>query len=571
MLVGRFRVISKHGFVNYSTGVPFSEYLVKKVFKSGSKDSANIGWKNIAPKKSKMKSLDNSGIDRVPKLAHGLDEILFMHGFHYLQNPVSRKLKYTKFLKKLTQPEDFNYSNLTQFIPPSQDENLHFLAKEHNKKYIGSTSSMTSVMTHLYFLISMGREINTSGFSSAFDDQPSKFTRGARYPASIKVTYRDGVYSINADKTFDSGGNILSYMGRSMEKMLISEEEEYEAFIKQSLIEPTDQTEECYIYRDFENFILRSQLDCRDDRLAKRTFDLKTRAVVSVRLDLENYKEQRGYQIIKRKGLLESCEREYYDMLRSTMIKYNFQVKIGDMGGIFVAYHNTASICGFQYISAKEMDRRLFGNVITGNMTFKAILSLFNGILDEITMKYPGKDLVLSFEAGRVPNRLNLWVEVVNGMNVNDMVDLESNLKNTGTERVLPDDTLNQFSAKSVTSGDETVSETGLEEGVEEKYKVSETSVVYKYTVFTKSVLNGKEETEPFLIKSVADNWVLKWKMDCDIIEEKRVRDEYERFRNKQRTYFKRGRAGKEPGKVPSFIRILREISKRGEKMNVYN
>lgn len=39
----------------------------------------------------------------------------------------------------------------------------------------------------------------------------------------------------------------------------------------------------------FGNFLLRSQLDCQDPRLPRRTFDLKTRAAIPVRLDLNNY------------------------------------------------------------------------------------------------------------------------------------------------------------------------------------------------------------------------------------------------------------------------------------------
>lgn len=33
---------------------------------------------------------------------------------------------------------------------------------------------------------------------------------------------------------------------------------------------------------------------------------------------------------------------EFYDMVRATMLKYYYQVRIGQMDGIFVCYHNTA-------------------------------------------------------------------------------------------------------------------------------------------------------------------------------------------------------------------------------------
>ncbi len=90
-----------------------------------------------------------------------------------------------------------------------------------------------------------------------------------------------------------------------------------------------------------ENFVMRSQLDCHDDRLpGTGVFDIKTRAAISIRLDCLNYKVSRdafpgqivasnrksqegsGYLIRKSQGLMESFEREYYDMIRSAFLKY---------------------------------------------------------------------------------------------------------------------------------------------------------------------------------------------------------------------------------------------------------
>lgn len=138
---------------------------------------------------------------------------------------------------------------------------------------------------------------------------------------------------------------------------------------------------------------MRSQLDCHDHRLpGKGTFDIKTRAALVIRHDRANYEaslqstlpaqpcvyllglidtqENSAYDIHKLTGLKESFEKEcvvmqfsrvrsgahflvlrFYDMSRAAFLKYSMQVRIGDMDGIFVAYHNTARIFGFQYIS----------------------------------------------------------------------------------------------------------------------------------------------------------------------------------------------------------------------------
>lgn len=46
------------------------------------------------------------------------------------------------------------------------------------------------------------------------------------------------------------------------------------------------------------------------------------------------------------------------------VMKYNLQVRIGCMGGIFVAYHNTKEMFGFEYLSKEDLDQCLFGIVL---------------------------------------------------------------------------------------------------------------------------------------------------------------------------------------------------------------
>ena len=72
-----------------------------------------------------------------------------------------------------------------------------------------------------------------------------------------------------------------------------------------------------------DKLVLRSQLDCFDSRLpGTGVFDIKTRAVTSIRHDQLNFKESSGYQIRTLNGLNQSFEREYYDLIRSAFLKY---------------------------------------------------------------------------------------------------------------------------------------------------------------------------------------------------------------------------------------------------------
>ena len=105
-------------------------------------------------------------------------------------------------------------------------------------------------------------------------------------------------------------------------------------------------------------------------------------------------------------GLMESFEREYYDLIRSAFLKYryensnlsnemhsnlfSFQVRIGNMDGVIVAYHNTARMFGFQYIPLQEMDEALFGlNPGAGDRIFKKCVKFLECIATEITLCFP--------------------------------------------------------------------------------------------------------------------------------------------------------------------------------------
>ena len=73
---------------------------------------------------------------------------------------------------------------------------------------------------------------------------------------------------------------------------------------------------------------MRAQIDCWDPNFANNsllTFDLKTRATKSVRLNITNYSEYDEQRIIKLTGSDHSFEREFYDMARSSFLKVIFR------------------------------------------------------------------------------------------------------------------------------------------------------------------------------------------------------------------------------------------------------
>ncbi|BFZ55326.1 hypothetical protein PYCC9005_002366 [Savitreella phatthalungensis] len=338
----------------------------------------------------------------VPRLAHHLDRVLFNPGVYYLQDPRSHVYNFDPYLQAITPVKDFNFEALTEYMTSSRDPSLEQLARKHKLKITGSTSSMTGVLSQLHFFISRWRPVDFRRLSIPFAKKGRTFTPSQRAPPSIYLRHRDGVYAIDADKSLDDGETVLSFLGRSMEKMLTLSPEEFATLRKDAkTAAPKDTKPEAFHYSKVGSMLMRSQLDCHDPRLpGNGTFDLKTRAVLPIRMNVRNTEEGAGYQIFQSTGLLESFEREYYDMIRAAFLKYSLQVRIGHMDGIFVAFHNTERIFGFQYISLDEMDEGIHGSSDqdVGRREWILSLKLLDRLLHRAIAKYPNQSMCLTFE-----------------------------------------------------------------------------------------------------------------------------------------------------------------------------
>ncbi|KUL84603.1 hypothetical protein ZTR_08720 [Talaromyces verruculosus] len=356
----------------------------------------------------------------VPTLSFGLDRVLFNPGVYHLRDPRSRVYNFDPDLGTIMPVTEFDFKTLKEYITSSKDETLIELARKANKKYVGSSSSMTSVLSHFHYLLSNWRPLKQDTMSKSFEDSDRQFTRLLRGPSAMFLHYKDGVYAIDADKEFDSA-NILMNLGKSMEKQLTVPKEQFERYRRSAPNKITQEEEnaipESYHYSTLGDFVMRSQLDAYDPRLpGSGMFDLKTRAVVSIRMSVQDYEQGLGYEIRNRFGAFESFEREYYDMIRAAFLKYSLQVRIGRMDGIFVAFHNIERIFGFQYVPLSEMDYALHGQSDTelGDREFQYSVKLWNKILDKATAKYPKQSLRIHFETSETrPARMMVVAQPV--------------------------------------------------------------------------------------------------------------------------------------------------------------
>lgn len=354
---------------------------------------------------------------RIATLAHGLDRVLFKPGVQWLQDPKSEVYGFTPWLQEIVPVKDFAFERLRSFVPSSRDEDLYAVAKREGRKYAGSTSSLSGLLSQIYYLISGDKPVNTTKLSRCFR-KVRTFTPGQRGAASVILHCRNGVYLVDSVEGAVPGisrKNILTWMGTLLEKFLTHSRRDFlrlTRFVDDSAVVGKEPRREAYRYAKSDKFALRSQLDCFDSRLpGTGVFDIKTRAVMAIRHDQLNFEENSGYQIYTHRGLIQSFEKEYYDLIRSAFLKYSFQARIGNMDGVFVAYHNTERIFGFQYIPLSEMDTRLFGKKASGNAVFEKCMQLLEAVLEKATRELPHQSIRLTAEKLNCEDRLRVFLE----------------------------------------------------------------------------------------------------------------------------------------------------------------
>ncbi|MCJ1428377.1 hypothetical protein MMC29_006286, partial [Sticta canariensis] len=345
----------------------------------------------------------------LPSLSFGLERVLFNPGVYNLQDPRSRVFNFDPYLQTIMPVEEFNFNALNKFTTSSKDEHLLEIGRAYGKRYVGSSSSITSVLVHFHYLLSQWRQIDASMISKGFTDADklTGFAPFQKLPSAVFLRWKDGTYAIDADMEFDKA-TVLSSLGNSMEKLLTTDAKDFERYRRSNSDQVSSNeidSSRTHRYSTLGNILMRSQLDAYDARLpGTGVFDIKTRSVVSIRLDVQKYKLGVGYQIKFAQGDWESYEREYFDMIRSAFLKYSLQMRMGRMDGVFVAYHNIERIFGFQYISLPEMDKTLHGtsDTLIGDQEFRMSLGLFNVILDKATKKYPETSLRIHFKTREI-------------------------------------------------------------------------------------------------------------------------------------------------------------------------
>jgi hypothetical protein len=376
----------------------------------------------------------------IPRLAHNLERVITDGGLHLTyQSGDRRNPNIDPFLYHIHQPEEINFNSIPPFITTSRDEVLHSLAQRQGCRYKGSTSSTVGIMCHLYFLLSRFKEVNLASLSSEYQKESRNFTTSSMRPVIIVIRPRDGLYSIDSEPGNRIPQNkILLELGKSLERMMTLSKDEFESrlLLKNQKDNNTVQFPpegEAYHFSKMGNILFRSQLDCHwydtsgtaeatkssnnpTTSVApagiRKVFDLKSRAIWKIRIDCANYQNAVTYRPYRVRGLENSFEKEFYDMIRSVFLKYIFQARIGKMDGIFVAYHNTKQLLGFEYVTLKEMEYCIFETRAMASLSFDVVNKLLHILLDTFTYRWPNSSLKLTCQTKKATNGCRMYIFV---------------------------------------------------------------------------------------------------------------------------------------------------------------
>jgi hypothetical protein len=535
-------------------------------------------------------SMPNS--HELPKLEHKLSRALFSPGVHYLQDPRSKVYNFDPYLSEILPIDQFDFDSITKFVSSSKDKTLAAVTTEHNAKYYCSTSSMTGVLSHMHYTLSNFRPQSLLEFTRHIRYGYGKPTRGAQLPASVIVRKNGSIYSIDSEKSTDRE-MILSLMGNSLERMLTQTAEEFEKYkIDESSGKSSIMTEKeanVYHYAKMNDFIMRSQLDCIDERLpGTGTFDLKTRAVSAVRFDIAKVeRDSTGYQILKTHGTYESFEREQLELVKSTLLKYGLQARIGDMDGIFVAYHNTVRMFGFEYFPLEKIDEILhsFGlpdlqeSRLLNNETesdedleiidmkrelsskladdeFKLSIGLWDLILKQIINKEI-PDSSFRFITKAVPvskfeTKLRVIATQINDEEIENLQSMGKDIRSKLIENADNRDKTKEILEKHA-------------ESIEEANKKLRKDPI-GFDIFIKNFIDSKESLHKHPIyQSLDSTWKIGVKLDK--LSTYTSIGSYDEFLGERIEMMKMNDGVKDDHEVDEFVRKLRRYSERGQKI----
>lgn len=387
-------------------------------------DFSDTGILNIFQKNEK---------EKIPTLNSTLEPIIAHKGIYQLSEMAGKMSpKEHAHLAHILQPDQIDFEQIGAYTHSSQDTKLLSFAKSLNCKLITSTSACSSFLSHVHFFISTFSEPNLTFLYNFYGFDRVKYMNAQKKPYSHclrLVDKENGIWGLDSfPSIFEPHHKILMDMGKILERVYTMEPDHFQALFNKNKLNLADYPE---LETDYHRYMvmnktiaLRSQIDCRSSIGGEDIiFEIKTRAVAPVRYDVANYQDYLDYPLSQLCGSLCSYEREFYDLVRGGLLKYYFQLKIGDMNGAFVGYHNTVKNFGFEYIKMSSIEKVIFGSTHKADTSFAISTKIMSEVIKrtiEILKDEKFEFLNLSVYADANDSKLTLMIELV------DYIDYES-------------------------------------------------------------------------------------------------------------------------------------------------
>jgi len=268
----------------------------------------------------------NSELKLVPKLTYPITADQLNSGQVQWVSDAPKRER-THYMK-IDDSQTINWKAIGDFVTSSCDSTLLRLAKQSGVKITCSTSSSTSFLSHLYFMVSRFKELNVKPLIN-FSDDLATFTARVRRPVVTILRKRpeyNDIWAIDSHPGKRPPSNqILINVGFIVERKLTTSPTEFNSkYIKNESRSQFKYEHDAYRFTRFQNMLVRAQLDCIHEGINgnSKIFDLKTRATKSIRYNVEEYEKHKGYKIHRLLGKHNSFEKEIYDMARSAFLKY---------------------------------------------------------------------------------------------------------------------------------------------------------------------------------------------------------------------------------------------------------
>lgn len=145
--------------------------------------------------------------DCLPSLQNSLDILPKCPGIFPIESICQLDKRLKPFFSRMPAYSQINEAVIAPYFPPSTDKNLARLAEKAGAKYLTSTSTITSVLSHVYYSLSNYKSPHFNELTQAYDKEPMKFMVSQRKPNTVflrRIATVGGrkLYGINSDGGF---------------------------------------------------------------------------------------------------------------------------------------------------------------------------------------------------------------------------------------------------------------------------------------------------------------------------------------------------------------------------------